>query len=178
MPSKYIPVRQGVYFHPKLGRIVNHQGHSTTIFWNSAMLDYLKRNFPRTLNDDLAEWLGVSKRTVCRKARELGLQKDKEWLAAIWEERRKMAHMVSRSKGYPGGFRKGEHPYTEGEFKPGHRLTEEQQAIIVEKTRRWYRQNPTKVREKALKAWATRRKNLTERNIDSYGKEEQQQDTA
>jgi len=82
------------------------------------MLDYLKANYATTLNEELGGCLGVSLRTVIRKARELGLSKDKEWLRKIWDERRMIAHIVSKTKGYPGSFQKGQHVSPATEFKP------------------------------------------------------------
>ena len=55
------------------------------------MIDWLKRYFSTNINQEIAEELGVSPRTMLRKARELGLKKDQEWLDKIWEERRLMA---------------------------------------------------------------------------------------
>lgn len=69
------------------------------------------------LNNDLSEWLGVSVRTVVRKARELGLEKDAAWLKDIYDERRMMAHSASKAKGYPGAFQKGMHASPATEFK-------------------------------------------------------------
>jgi len=154
----YQPARQGVYYNPKVGRIVEHHHYATRIFWNTEMLDYLRRHFPTTLNDELAGCLGVSPRTMIRKARELGLEKDPKWLAEVWEERRKMAHVIAKKKGYPGGFKKGERANPAGEFKPGRKPSAEETAKHAENMRRWYRRNPDKAREKALKAWETRRR--------------------
>lgn len=153
----YQPARQGIYYNEKVGRIVEHNHYATRIFWNTQMLDYLRRHFPTTLNEELAGCLGVSPRTMIRKARELGLEKDSRWLAGIWEERRKLAHSISRRKGNPGGFRKGEHANPDGEFKPGRKPTEEELAKRSEKMKQWYRRHPIEARAKAQKAQETRR---------------------
>ena len=79
----YQPARQGIYYNEKVGRIVEHNHYATRIFWNTQMLDYLRRHFSTTLNEDLADYLGVSLRTMIRKARELGLRKDPRWLSEI-----------------------------------------------------------------------------------------------
>lgn len=105
------------FFHPKMNRLVTRQHYSTSIFWSEQMLAYLKDNFATSLNDDLSDWLGVSVRTMLRKARELGLSKDTAWLSSVWKERRLMAHAASKAKGYPGAFRKGQHASPETEFK-------------------------------------------------------------
>ena len=154
----YEPARQGVYYNPKVGRIVHHEHYATRIFWNTQMIDYLRRHFPTTLNEELAGCLGVSQRTMIRKARELGLEKDPQWLAEVWEERRKMAHIIAKKKGYPGGFKKGERANPAGEFKPGRKPSAEETAKRSESMKRWYQRNRKAASDKALKAWETRRK--------------------
>lgn len=156
----YQSARQGVYYNPKVGRIVEHEHYATRIFWNTQMLDYLRQHYPTTLNDELADCLGVSPRTMIRKARELGLEKDPQWLAGVWEERRKMAHAVAKRKGYPGAFKKGEHAYPAGEFKPGRKPSAEETSKRSESMKRWYRYNRKAASDKALKAWETRRNKL------------------
>lgn len=81
------------------------------------MLDMLRQYFPTTLNDEMAGMLGVSIRTMIRKARELGLKKDSDWLSSVWEERRLMAHVQSKRLGYPGRIQKGQHLSPATEFK-------------------------------------------------------------
>ena len=116
---KYHPIKPArTFYHFKMGRVVTRDRYATRIFWNKDMLDFLKANFATMLNDELAGCLGVSLRTMIRKARELGLQKDADWLKAVWEERRLMAHVASKRKGYPGTFQKGQHASPETEFKP------------------------------------------------------------
>ena len=79
---KHRKVADGTFMHRTLGRLVEHKGYSTRIFWNGNMLSIMRRHYHNTLNRELAEMLGVSERSVTRKAREMGL-------------------------GYPGGFTKG-----------------------------------------------------------------------
>lgn len=116
---RHHPIRPPrTFYSSKHGRIVTRDHYSTRIFWSKDMLDYLKANYATTLNEELGGCLGVSPRTVIRKARELGLSKDKEWLRKIWDERRMIAHIVSKTKGYPGSFQKGQHASPATEFKP------------------------------------------------------------
>lgn len=157
----YEPARQGVYYNPKVGRIVEHHHYATRIFWNTQMLDYLRRHFPTTLNDELAGCLGVSPRTMIRKARELGLEKDPEWLADVWEERRKMAQSVTKRKGNGGQFKKGHRYNPDGEFKPGHKESDETKAKRIESVKKWCRRHPKELKERAAKTWATRRRNTS-----------------
>ena len=156
----YAKVKDGVFYNPKVGRIVNHQGYSTAIHWSTSMIDYLHRYYPTTLNEELAGCLGVSQRTMIRKARELGLEKDPEWLRDIWDERRKLAHIISKRKGYPGGFVKGQRANPAGEFKAGEPRSEEMKRKQGEGMKRWYKRHPREASAKALKAWETRRANL------------------
>lgn len=108
------------FFHPTMGRIVVRDHYATRIFWNQQMLQFLKQNFATMLNSDLAEWLGVSMRTMIRKARKLGLEKDAAWLKGVWDERRRMAIASTKTNGNAGTFRKGVHASPETEFKKGH----------------------------------------------------------
>lgn len=152
--------KDGLYYDPATGRTWEHKGYATRIFWSPAMLSYLRRHYPGTLNEELAACLGVSQRTLIRKARELGLEKDTEWLRRIWDEHRIMAHASSRHKGYPGGFRKGERANPDGEFKPGQKRSEEMRRKQGEGMRRWYLTHPREASMKACKAWETRRKRI------------------
>lgn len=149
--------KDGLYHDPTTGRTWEHQGYATRIHWNPNMLTFLRRHFATTLNEELADCLGVSPRTMIRKARELGLEKDPEWLRRVWDERRMLAHVVSKKKGYPGGFRKGERANPDGEFKPGEPRSEEMKRKQGDGMKRWYRLHPIEAKAKARKAWETRR---------------------
>lgn len=109
--------RKGPRYYPDTERIEEAPNGTRRISWSRQMIDDLKRMFPDHLNHDVAEFLGVSPRTVIRKARELGLNKDGEWLRKIWDDRRRQAHMVSRLMGYPGAIQPGEHRSRATEFK-------------------------------------------------------------
>ena len=82
-------------------------GRSTALFWNADMIATITRYYPTTFNEELAGILGISLRTMIRKARQLGLTKDKTWLLNVWNERRQWAHSASKIKGYPGTFKPG-----------------------------------------------------------------------
>ena len=139
---------------------MEHHHYATRIFWNKEMLDYLRRHYATTLNEELAGCLGVSQRTMIRKARELGLEKDPEWIADVREERRKLAHVIAKKKGYPGAFKKGVRSNPAGEFKPGRKPSDEEIAKRSESMKRWYKLNRKAASEKARKAWETRRRKM------------------
>lgn len=71
------------------------------------MLSIMRRYYHNTINRELAEMLGVSERSVTRKARELGLEKDKDFVSSISKEHLLLANARSKELGYPGGFTKG-----------------------------------------------------------------------
>lgn len=153
----YKKVKDGVFFHLSFGRLMKHQGYSTSIHWSQDMIDYLRQHFATMLNEELAGCIGVSKRTMIRKARELGLSKNKEWLDGIWKERRQLAQAISKKKGNPGGFKKGERRSPATEFKKGVKQPLEIRQKACESMKEWYRWHPKEASAKALKAWETRR---------------------
>ena len=100
-------VPDGRFLHKTKDRLVEHNGYSTSILWSGNMLSLLQRYFSTTRNEELAELVGVSSRTLVRKARELGLAKDPVWLKKIYNLTRLTAQAESKRKGHPGAFKKG-----------------------------------------------------------------------
>lgn len=107
----------GIFLDQRTGRVWEHNGYSKRIYWSRQMVDDLKAMYPTTLNEDMAHIVGVSVRTMIRKARELGLRKDADWLLGVWDERRMVAHCVNKVHGNSGQFRKGCHASPATEFK-------------------------------------------------------------
>lgn len=151
------------YYHPSYGRMMTKQGHALSIYWSTDKIDYLRRHYPTTVNDELAGCLGVSKRTMMRMAHQLGLTKDKQWLAAVREKNRKLACIMNRAAGYPGAFKKGHRANPSGEFKVGHEVSAEARTRISKFIKEWYRLHPNEAKAKARRAYETRsRKNENE----------------
>jgi len=99
------------------------------IAWTPQMLKLLCDYFPTMFNRPLAKWIGVSRRTLIRKARELGLEKKPGFL----EERRADINELAsaglkRTHKSGGRFKKGERNNPEGEFKKGHTESPETKA--------------------------------------------------
>ena len=67
-------------------RLVIRKDGISRIYWNGNMLSELKRYYPTTKNAELADYFGVSQRTINRKAKELGLVKDEAWMVEIATE--------------------------------------------------------------------------------------------
>ena len=150
-----------ISYDREAGRGWVQMGRSRKILWTSQMLSDLRAFYPTTKNEELAGMLGVGQRTMVRKARELGLEKDEAWLKGMWNEHRMMAQMMSRALGYPGCFQKGVRANPSGEFKKGHKESEEVKAKRCASMRRWYMSHRSDAREKGLKSWETRLANGT-----------------
>ena len=99
------------------GRLIEHKDCSTKIHWSGYMEEKLRRLFPTTKNDDLAVEFNVSPRTVIRKAREMGLVKDKACMQEHARKNCQYMRVLNMSMGNKGQFKKGEHASPDTEFK-------------------------------------------------------------
>lgn len=135
-------VPDGIRQDPATGRLMEHRGLSRHIFWNRQMLDDLRRLFPTTKNEDMSDMLGVSVRTLIRKARELGIKKDPQWQHSITMQHVKMAFFEARRLGHPSPIKKGMHFCPENEFKKGHKPSEEALRKQSEGLREYHRRHP------------------------------------
>lgn len=88
----------------KMGLKKDHYG----IIWTDEQLKLLRTFFPTMFNRALAKWIGVSMRTMIRKARELGLEKKPGFLD---ERRRDISRLAGEA------IRRSDHKNTR--FKKG-----------------------------------------------------------
>ena len=93
--------------------------------WTPQMLKLLTTFFPTMFNTPLAKWIGVSLRTMLRKARELGLEKQEGFLDMRRKEINQMAGEALKKVDNPSRFKKGERFCPEYEFKKGHKESQE-----------------------------------------------------
>lgn len=107
-------VADGIYYHSYYDRLMEHNGYATRIYWSQDMIDILKRYYPIEKNEVVAGLCGVSIRTMIRKSRELGLRKNKDFLRQVWNENRKLAHLVNKVKVNSGMIKKGHIPWNKG----------------------------------------------------------------
>lgn len=156
--SKTHKVPDGIRLNPKTGMFIVHQGLAHSIYWNKQMLDNLKRFFPTTKNDDLVDILGVSKRTLIRKARELGIEKDPEWQHTNTMRALKIAQVLNWSRDYPNRPPKGYHFNPEGEFKKGHTQSKEIVEKRTESLRLYYKNNPFEAKKRGKKISETKKR--------------------
>jgi hypothetical protein len=135
-------VPDGIRLNPATGLLMQHEGLARRIYWSKQMLDDLRRLFPTTKNEDMVDILGVSERTLIRKARELGIYKDKEWQHNNTMRHVKMAQLTNRIYGIKTPFQKGVHYCPENEFKKGHQLSPEAKVKHAAALRKWNRLHP------------------------------------
>ena len=64
-------------------RLVIRKDGISRIYWSGNTISELKRYYPTTKNAELADYFGVSPRTINRKAVELGLTKSKQFIADV-----------------------------------------------------------------------------------------------
>lgn len=92
----------GKYYHSSYGRVMEHNGMALKIFWNKDMLDILHKYYPNTKNEEVADRCGVSQRTMIRKARELGLRKNKDFIHEVCCDNLKLAVLSRKIQSYKG----------------------------------------------------------------------------
>lgn len=105
------------------------------IEWTDGMLATIKRKFATSYNKELAEELGVGWRTLVRKARELGLEKEDGFLEKRREEIKQMA-----KESLPENPHKGKKGFVipnseKHSFKKGHTPATKYNAALVERIR-------------------------------------------
>lgn len=110
----------GLRYDPYYGRAIVKQGSTRRIYWTEDMLKTLRNRYPVTPNPELCVTLAVSERTLIRKANELGIKKDAEYLKRRTERGVKAMQFMNRFVRNEGMFKPGQHANPAGEFKPGH----------------------------------------------------------
>lgn len=101
--EKWTVSRRKVYVD-EAGRKKYSENGNARNWWSPQMLDDMKRLFPYKSNKFMCEYLNVSSASLGRKARELGLKKDKEYISEIcrchareqWLSRNKEKKIKSR----------------------------------------------------------------------------------
>lgn len=114
------------------------------IEWTPQKLKLLTDFFPIMFNDALAKWLGVSRRTLTRKAKELGLKKREDFYDLkrdVWVERQREG---LRKVECATRFKKGVHASPATEFKKGQRQSPE---ILAKKAATIRRNNAKKKKQ-------------------------------
>jgi len=87
------------------------------IEWTPQKLKLLTDFFPIMFNDALAKWLGISIRTLTRKARELGLKKRDNFHELKKDKIRERQSEALKKVECATRFKKGQHASPATEFK-------------------------------------------------------------
>lgn len=97
------------YYDAATGRIYErHTGCITIVrVWTGQMICDLRRWYATSTNTELAELLGVSRYSVQRKAKKLGLQKDAAWLENLHKQSLIWARIRGKKLGGRGRFQPG-----------------------------------------------------------------------
>ena len=73
--------RDGIFYgHDGKLRVYNGSSGYGKVYWNENMLSILRRHYPNSHNDEICEMIGVSRRCLTAKAREMGLKKSESYL--------------------------------------------------------------------------------------------------
>lgn len=90
----------GVRYSKAAQCIVEYRNGYQRKYWNPQMIADFRKLFPVTTNEELASLFCVSKRTINRKATELGLRKNEEWMRQMSRHNLFFATVKNRSNGY------------------------------------------------------------------------------
>lgn len=148
----YQPTPEGVFYDADTGRLYYHKHYARAIFWSPQMLHTMRTMFPTTRNEEMAGILGMSLRTIVRKARAMGLKKDPAWMRDVYNSNRRLAQAAAKVHGNSGRFVKGQHANLHGEYKPGRTPTASELAKHAEAMRiKWRSPAYRKKVEEALR---------------------------
>lgn len=98
------------------GRKVNRAG-ACKIYWSEADKANLRRLYANSTNTDIAEFFGISESTLYRKARELQLEKDPDFLVRSRKKGMRAMRLHNITQGNSGMIKPGEHRSPKTEFK-------------------------------------------------------------
>lgn len=73
-------------FQDDFGRPIEYIHGRKRYYWTPQMLCDLRRLYPTTKNEEIAEIFMMSSATVIRKARSLGIKKDNDWMTKVRKE--------------------------------------------------------------------------------------------
>lgn len=118
----------------KMGLAFKHNPQK--IQWTETMEKRLREYFPTMFNDTVAVLLGVSVRTVIRKARELGIEKVPDFHARKREQISARASAGLKAVECTTRFKKGTQIGQKYQFKPGHVESPESKAKRSESLKR------------------------------------------
>ncbi|SFK99302.1 hypothetical protein SAMN05216357_11052 [Porphyromonadaceae bacterium KH3CP3RA] len=124
------------YYELSLPVVAKPKRRTAGIEWTDEMIEFITSKFATSFNRDLADELGVGMRTMIRKARELGLEKEPGFLDKKRKEISQMAKEArspNPTKGQKGWSVPGGEKYR---FKPGHVPAMKDNPELIERVHR------------------------------------------
>lgn len=97
----------GIFYNPETGKLIQHKGLSSKIHLNKNDERFLREHYSNTENIELAQALGLSLRTLIRRARELNLEKSKEFVSKKNRDNLMIMRAKNIKNGNSGMFKKG-----------------------------------------------------------------------
>lgn len=134
------------------GRLYESAGRGRRYYWSEPMIKDLARMYPRASYEDMSVHFGISIPVIRKKAKELGLQRDREYM---------LQQATARLMRYKDVPRKGRNKGTIAEYNKSE--TEEQKALRIERIKAALASPKVKVKlqlrnHKARKDWTEERK--------------------
>ncbi len=78
--KRHKPVPKGVFFDDSTGKLIDRRTPYPQPFWSENMLNILRRYYPISPTREVSELVGLSCKSVTKKAKQLGLSKSREYI--------------------------------------------------------------------------------------------------
>lgn len=101
----------GLVIDLRFKRPSDKTGKAISIHWDGNMLSIIRKHYPTSNTAEVAEMLGVSVSSVQRKARKLGLKKNREYMRSMMKEKQFFATLASAKSANRNQFPKGHTPW-------------------------------------------------------------------
>ena len=119
---------------------ITKRGDGSRVYWSPQMLSILKAKYPFTRDEEMAEMFNVGRKTLMRKARELGLKKDPEYIRRVRTESSRLGVLAAKRMGFPTRFKKGVQNGVP--FAKGRKISDEEKQANRERMHRYWLLNP------------------------------------
>ena len=103
---KWYAAKKAKRVNPDIGKIVQRDGRWVVlygrgrgkVYWTPDMISIVRKYYHTNSNKEIGEMIGVSKTLVHRKARELGMKKNPDYLTAVRKQTGLMAGIALKRK--------------------------------------------------------------------------------
>jgi len=98
--DKYVFKRKDGFYLDEIGRPIEYHHGQKRLAWTPQMVDDFKRFYPTTKNEELAGIFMVSPSSISRKAKSLGIKKDKVWLNKMNKQNAYLGGLANKKRAY------------------------------------------------------------------------------